>query len=183
VAESIDISWKRIAELRELEIAQTLYPQGFQESDSVKVENGTKPIKWCSIEDAPKYWMLAATRGNVKATALVAACVAEALERRLDAAFGVVRTEQERNDRMEARVDHADGWRKNFTDWQQLDGCRSGIDYAKRVNELKAHGGLPVGVGIKDYDSRQIKKMTNCEVIYDAMRRNGKDHHGALKAL
>ena len=135
------------------------------------------------LELAFAYWLKEASQGNLIALDLVAACGIEALERRLDSAFGIKRTEQERNDRLEARIDHADGWRKNFTDWQKLDGCKTGFDYALRVKQLKAFGGLPVDIGIKDYDSKQVKKMTNCEVIYDAMRRKGLTHDKALRSL
>jgi hypothetical protein len=135
------------------------------------------------LELAFVYWLKESSQGNLTAIGLVAACGMESIERRLDAAFGIKRSEQERNDRLEARIDHADGWRKNFTDWQKLDGCESGLDYALRVKQLKAFGGLPIDVSIKDYDSRQVKKMTNCEVIYDAMRRKGLTHDEALRSL
>lgn len=183
VAETIEMPLKRMSQLRELELSLTLYPQGFQESELQKVEGGTKPVKSISLDDATKYWTLAASRQNMRAFMLVAACTAEALERRFDSAFGVVRTEQERQDKLEARIDHADGWRKNFTSWQKRDGCEVGQDYAIRVKELKSAARLPVEISIKDYTSKEVKIMTNAEVIYDAMRRKGLNHEEALESL
>lgn len=43
--------------------------------------------------------------GNPKAIAILIACVAESLERRFDNAFGVKRTEEERNQRLQSRRD------------------------------------------------------------------------------
>jgi hypothetical protein len=105
VAGAIDIPLKRMSELRELNMAKTLCPQGFRMSETIKVEGGTKPVTAISLDDASTYWTLAAFKTqNIKAIALVAACTAESLERRADAAHGVVRDEEERNDRMAARV-------------------------------------------------------------------------------
>jgi hypothetical protein len=51
-----------------------------------------------------KYWLYQVSKGNKKAIALVDALITESLERRFDDAFGVSRTEQERNDRLSGRV-------------------------------------------------------------------------------
>ena len=114
--------------------------------------------------------------------ALTQACVIEALERRADHAFGVKRSEEERNERLAQRVIHADGWRKLFTDWQKSDGCMKSWEYSERVNQLKAAAKLPI-VSISEYDARQVQIMNNAEVIYDAMRRAGMSHQAALKMI
>lgn len=51
-----------------------------------------------------KYWLWQAHRGNKQALALVDALMAETLERRFDEAFGVTRTETERNELLSQRV-------------------------------------------------------------------------------
>jgi hypothetical protein len=51
IAESIEISHKRIAEFRELKLAQTLYPEGFRVAEKIKVEGGTKPVSMISLDD------------------------------------------------------------------------------------------------------------------------------------
>jgi hypothetical protein len=106
VAESIDMPLKRMSQIRELNMAKTLYPQGFRMSETVKVEGGTKPVSIISLDDVSKYWTLAAFQmQNVKAMALLAASQAEALERRADAAFDIKRSEEERNERHVIRRD------------------------------------------------------------------------------
>jgi hypothetical protein len=51
-----------------------------------------------------KYWLWQTHRGNKQALALVDALMAETLERRFDEAFGVTRTETERNELLNQRV-------------------------------------------------------------------------------
>ena len=51
-----------------------------------------------------KYWLWQAHRENKQALALVKALMAETLERRSDEAFGVIRTELERNELLSQRV-------------------------------------------------------------------------------
>jgi hypothetical protein len=60
VAETIDMPLKRMSEIRELNLAKTLYPEGFRMSETVKVEGGTKPVSMISLDDVSKYWTLAA---------------------------------------------------------------------------------------------------------------------------
>ena len=57
-----------------------------------------------SLEVIRRYWLYQASRGNKKAIALVDALMAETIDRRFDAAFGVTRTEQERDDRLSAQI-------------------------------------------------------------------------------
>lgn len=115
VAESIEMSLKRMSQLRELELSLTIYPQGFRMSESIKVEGGTKPVQIISLDDTVKYWTLAASRQNMKAFLLVSACAAETLERRADAAFGIDRSEEERQQRLKIRQDGIQA-RRSFTD-------------------------------------------------------------------
>jgi hypothetical protein len=51
-----------------------------------------------------KYWLWQAHRGNKQALAIVDALMAETLERRFDTAFGITRTEEERNELLSQRV-------------------------------------------------------------------------------
>jgi hypothetical protein len=57
------------------------------------------------LEVVSAYWLNQASQGNQKAYALIWALLTESLERRFDTAFGVDRTEQERNDRLIATVE------------------------------------------------------------------------------
>ena len=120
IAAAIDIDPKRLPQLQRLQVAETLFPQGFFIPASISVELQNKPVKCVLLDDAAKYWTLTATIGNPKAFALVAACVAEALERRADAAFNKVRDEQERNERLAARQDsilNREFWTDCIKEW------------------------------------------------------------------
>jgi len=62
-------------------------------------------VKPLSISQAGIIWNHLACDGNIGAKALTQAALIEAIERRADAAFGVQRSEEERNQRFKARVD------------------------------------------------------------------------------
>ena len=57
-----------------------------------------------SLDVVAAYWHWQSHRGNKKALVLCMALTAESLERRFDAAFGVTRTEQERDERLAQQV-------------------------------------------------------------------------------
>ena len=78
-----------------------------------------------AIEDAVAYWAIMASKGNVKALAIVVALATESLERRADRAFGIQRTEQERDERMKLRVKRITAfraWTDCIKEWQELRG-------------------------------------------------------------
>jgi AraC-like DNA-binding protein len=56
------------------------------------------------LEVATAYWVNQCFQGNKQALALVMALTTETLERRFDNAFGVTRTEQERQERLEVSI-------------------------------------------------------------------------------
>ena len=70
---------------------------------TISVNGGTAHA--LPLDFASDYWFYWAMKGNVKAKALTKACIAEALERRVDAAFGVKRDEEERDQRFVIRRD------------------------------------------------------------------------------
>ena len=72
--------------------------------DAVKVEGYNRPIKMYGLDTFSEGVSVYAKLGNKKAVAILVACMSEALERRFDTAFGIVRSEEERNTRMQARI-------------------------------------------------------------------------------
>lgn len=64
-------------------------------NDSLGRGGNNNPINIIPINLATDFWLDQTTKGNVKAKALVSACVQETLKRRCDNAFGVTKTEQE----------------------------------------------------------------------------------------
>ena len=96
---------KRYIEKTTSKLAQQHIPQGFHSIEKIKIEGENKTFNGISLTDVFNFWLLFTMEGNRKALALVAACGVEALERRADNAFGVLRTEQERNERFVTRRD------------------------------------------------------------------------------
>jgi hypothetical protein len=91
------------------------------------------------LEVATAYWVNQCFQGNKQALALVIALATESLERRFDTAFGVTRTEQERNERLLERI------RQIETELSRLgeafamdDQIRAERDYFERL--LLEHG-------------------------------------------
>lgn len=69
----------------------------FTQAPSIPVEGNAQFIKPIPIALATAYWLNEATKGNVKAIALVQASMAESIERRADVVFNLKRTESEYN--------------------------------------------------------------------------------------
>jgi len=88
-----------------------------KDSERYKVNPGKhgSPFFPVSIEDASRYWMAMAVKGNTKAKALVEACLIESIERRADHALGIQVAESERNERLALRMKRIKT-RYNWTD-------------------------------------------------------------------
>ena len=61
---------------------------------------GQTRVRGLPLELVALYWAWESFRGNRSALLLIVSLTTESLERRFDNAFGVIRTEQERNDRL-----------------------------------------------------------------------------------
>ena len=69
---------------------------------------GGSRIRSLPLEVVGVYWVWQSYRGNKQALALCVAMVTESLERRFDTAFGVARSEEERNQRLSDRLSSRD---------------------------------------------------------------------------
>jgi hypothetical protein len=115
---------KRMVELSMSEKGQILIQSGFEKGLKVKVD-GSKPVNLIPLEVAFQFWVLELAIGNQDALALVVACGVEALERRADAAFGILRTEEDRNNWLAQRAD-SKLYRRPFTDKLADENARNG---------------------------------------------------------
>jgi hypothetical protein len=86
-----------------LEVVQSLATYGLQGSIFL-AEDTNQKIKALTLDAFKAIVMYYALKGNLLAQSILGACLVEAVERRADAAHGVVRDEEERNDRMTARI-------------------------------------------------------------------------------
>ena len=108
---------------------------------------GQTRIRGVHLEIVGLYWQWECLQGNKQAFALATALTLESLERRFDNAFGVVRTEQERNDTT-ARIKSLESDLANLGEGFAIDDdIRRERDYFESL--LKQNGidsyGLPSG--------------------------------------
>lgn len=102
VANAIGKRPRSIYEFVEGKSSEALPHKGFDFTNSLAVEVSNKPITPITIGLATAYWRYWDKRNNRQATAIIDGCITEAIERRADAAFGVYRTEEEYNQRIQA---------------------------------------------------------------------------------
>jgi len=88
-----------------LPIVEDAYnPDLFVVEISGDANKGQTRIRGVHLEIVGLYWQWECLQGNKQAFALATSLTLESLERRFDSAFGVVRTEQKRNDTTTARI-------------------------------------------------------------------------------
>lgn len=80
-------------------------PQIFEIEPDATQSRGQSRIRALPLEVVSAYWLWQSHRGNKTALALCMALIVESLERRFDTAFGVIKAEQEYNDRLAERLD------------------------------------------------------------------------------
>jgi hypothetical protein len=129
-AESVGLTERNAREFLQSKALKSLMGEGYTpqiseiEPDESQGRGGSR-INAVPIEVVSKYWLWQVLRGNKKALALVDALTTETIERRFDAAFGVSRTEQERNDRLTARVQQLERELESIGDALELDNTQS----------------------------------------------------------
>lgn len=103
-----------------------------------------------SLSDAVRYWSIMNRAGNSTAGDLIDSLAVEALDRRLDKAFNIQRTEEEYNNRLMARM----ASKKDFNEMTKAihdTGIRfTSHDYAKFVHRFQH------GIGIVDGTRDQL---------------------------
>ncbi len=117
--------------------------------DTIEVESeegkrGQTRINALPLPVVTAYWLYRSHRGNKQALSLVWALLTESLERRFDAAFGVTRTEQERDEVLAARVQQLESDLARLGEGFALDDfTRQERDYFERL--LRENGIDPYG--------------------------------------
>ncbi|MFN7717260.1 MAG: hypothetical protein ACK5QS_17570, partial [Pseudanabaenaceae cyanobacterium] len=109
------------------------------------IESGQTRFNAIPLDVVTAYWLYQSSQGNKQALSLVWALLSESLDRRFDNAFGVVRTETERNDATTARIKALEKDLANLGEGFALDDeVRRERDYFESV--LKEHGINPYGL-------------------------------------
>jgi cell division protein FtsB len=106
-------------------------PETFELEPNKSVRGQTRIQGW-SLDVVYAYWVYRCFKGNKSAFSLVMALGTESLERRFDDAFGVVRTEQDRNDATTARIKALEKDLANLSEGFAIDD-----DIRRELNDLK----------------------------------------------
>ena len=110
-AESVGKPSMNASRFLESRAIKTLLGEGYTDHtpESVEIEpepgrRGQSRFNALPLEIVTAYWVNQCSQGNKRAVALVMALATETLERRFDAAFGITRSEQERDDRLSQHI-------------------------------------------------------------------------------
>jgi hypothetical protein len=152
-AEAVGLKVQNVSDFLRSKALKSLMGEGYTpqiseiEPDEEQGRGGSR-INAVPIEVVSKYWLWQLLRGNKKALALVDALTTETIERRFDAAFGVSRTEQERNDRLTARVQQLERELEAIGDALEMDNAQSielnsYRDDNQRLRALLEEHGIP----------------------------------------
>ncbi|MEG4535373.1 hypothetical protein [Microcoleus sp. D2_18a_D3] len=113
VAEAAGLSRRNVSDFLRSNALKSLLGEGYtstifeREEIEIESEPGSRgQSRFLSVppEIASAYWLWQAHRGNKAALTLCMGLITESLERRFDEAFGVTRTEAERNELLSQRV-------------------------------------------------------------------------------
>ncbi len=112
-SEAVGLSRQNVSDFLRSNAIKTLLGEGYtspiSESEQIEIESqgdkrGQSRFISVPLEIVGAYWLWQSFRGNKKALPLCIALITESLERRFDDAFGVVHTDQERNDLLSQRT-------------------------------------------------------------------------------
>lgn len=109
VAECVELAPRNASDFLRSKAFKALMGEGFTvpvseiEADEGQ-SRGQSRIRALPLEVVSVYWSWQSHKGNKTAFALVTALLTESLERRFDAAFGVNRSEEDRNERLSERL-------------------------------------------------------------------------------
>ena len=123
-------------------------PETFEVEPTKSVRGQTRIQGW-SLDVVYAYWVYRCFKGNKSAFSIVIAIGTESLERRFDDAFGVVRTEQERNDATTARIKALEKDLDNLGEGFAIDADKD-REIAYLTSLLKDNGIEPYGLPSND---------------------------------
>lgn len=148
----------------------------------ITTELGNQKINWISLGQFELVVAKLDRAGNKKAQDFRDDLVGISLEQEFSRAFGVKFEEEDFQEKLIQRQLHRELFHPDLTYWWKLDGLKSGMDYAKRVNEFKRTFNLPVKP-VDEYTPYEIAKLNTSYSAYSALRRVEKAHHEALALL
>jgi len=140
-ADAVGLSRQNVSDFLRSNAIKTLLGEGYTSpisaTEQIEIESeddkrGQSRFNSLPLEIVGAYWLWQSYRGNKKALALCMALITETLDRRFDDAFGMVRTEQERNDTTTARIKALESDLANLGEGFAIDD-----DIRRELNEIK----------------------------------------------
>ena len=125
------------------------------------------------------FWMKESQVNNEKAASLVFACGLESLERRLDAAFGKKRTEQERNELLASRLLTKESFRP-LTDELKRHGFTEPWQYGTYIKAFQSSLGFENGTR-DELDTMTLMKLNACQHELKILMQTGNKPWQALR--
>ena len=148
--------------------------------NKVKSELHSKEVNIISLGDFKKVVIELAIKGNKKAVEFGRLMMGLSLQQLFCDASGVKFETKERQQWVRFREERKDCHPK-LDIWFKADGCE-GAEYGNRMNQFKAHLGLPL-ISTGEYTEDQLDKLKEAEIEYHALRRIGLPHSEALKYI
>jgi len=140
-ADAVGLSRQNVSDFLRSNAIKTLLGEGYTSpisaTEQIEIESeddkrGQSRFNSLPLEIVGAYWLWQSYRGNKKALALCMSLITETLDRRFDDAFGMVRTEQERNDTTTARIKALESDLANLGEGFAIDD-----DIRRELNEIK----------------------------------------------
>jgi hypothetical protein len=140
-SEAVGLSRQNVSDFLRSNAIKTLLGEGYTSpilgNEQIEIEaegdkRGQSRFNAVPLEIVGAYWLWQSYRGNKKALSLCMALIAESLERRFDDAFGITRTEQERNNLLSQRNQQLEKALANLGEGFAIDD-----DIRRELNDLK----------------------------------------------
>ncbi len=144
IAEIIDLPRQNASRFLTSKAIKTLLGKDYTGHgfEQIPIESERTRINPVPLEVVAAYWVYQSSRGNKKAITLNMAMVTESLERRFDNAFGVSRSEEERNERLSQKIQQLES--DMVEAYAIEDDIRRERDYFERL--LRDNGIDPYGL-------------------------------------
>lgn len=123
-AEIIGLSERNARDFLNSKAFKSLQSEGYTpaifEIEAEGQQRGQSRFNALSLDVVIIYWTWQCFRGNKQAFNLLTALAAETLERRFDEAFGVERSQQERNERLSQRLEQMETYLEDSMNYEAL---------------------------------------------------------------
>lgn len=125
-----------------------------------------------------------AQEGNKAAVSLLIALAAEAIERRIDSALNITKTEEEYEQQTKAffRELSRKAFIPELTSWWQDDSRGFAVNYGAEVNKFKANLGLPQK-SVNEFNMSEMQTWAKAITGYNMLRMEGYSHQRATKRV